>query len=259
MLGDAGADTDRELIRSLARRLAEDGPEASRLRAAISQSIAGEPPKRGASSPPFDAPRWLALISISPHPERKGARSRSDALPVGHQHHQQRRETGAVRRAASVDGRTTRRESLHRLADGCQSGVASWRNQPASVAASSKPGSPIRKVPQALFAGGVLPFDERAGHVWARVMADGKMKGRARSTLDMIIAAVAEAKRLCGGHQQSEAFYRNRDAKSPQIPKVTGLPPLDRTLSIMQPGQTSRQEGDSPPFSKRFFQPPGTG
>jgi hypothetical protein len=42
-----GRDTDRELIRSLARRLAEDGPEASRLRAAVSQSIAGEPPKRG--------------------------------------------------------------------------------------------------------------------------------------------------------------------------------------------------------------------
>src|SRR5262245_11431796 len=42
-----GRHTDRELIRSLARRLADDGPEASRLRAAVSQSIAGEPPKKG--------------------------------------------------------------------------------------------------------------------------------------------------------------------------------------------------------------------
>jgi hypothetical protein len=42
-----GRDADRDLIRSLARRLAEDGPEASRLRAAVSQSIAGEPPKKG--------------------------------------------------------------------------------------------------------------------------------------------------------------------------------------------------------------------
>jgi hypothetical protein len=33
--------------RGLARRLAEDGPDASRLRAAVSQTIAGEPPKRG--------------------------------------------------------------------------------------------------------------------------------------------------------------------------------------------------------------------
>ena len=42
-----GRGSDRELIRSLARRLAEDSPEASRLRAAVSQSVAGEPPKKG--------------------------------------------------------------------------------------------------------------------------------------------------------------------------------------------------------------------
>jgi hypothetical protein len=42
-----GRHTDRDLIRSLARRLAEEGPEASRLRAAVSQTIAGEPPKKG--------------------------------------------------------------------------------------------------------------------------------------------------------------------------------------------------------------------
>jgi len=42
-----GLDADRELIRSLARRLAEEGPEAKRLRAAVSQTIAGEPPKKG--------------------------------------------------------------------------------------------------------------------------------------------------------------------------------------------------------------------
>ncbi len=47
--------------------------------------------------------------------------------------------------------------------------------------------------PQALFAGRVLPFDERAGLIWARLMADGKAKGRPRSALDMIIAAIAEA------------------------------------------------------------------
>ena len=42
-----GRDSDRDLIRSLARRLAEEGPEASRLRAAVTQSIAGEPPRTG--------------------------------------------------------------------------------------------------------------------------------------------------------------------------------------------------------------------
>lgn len=42
-----GRNADRDLIRSLARRLSEDGPEASRLRAAVRQSIAGGPPKKG--------------------------------------------------------------------------------------------------------------------------------------------------------------------------------------------------------------------
>ena len=42
-----GRDADRELIRSLARRLAEDGPEASKLRAAVTATVAGEPPKTG--------------------------------------------------------------------------------------------------------------------------------------------------------------------------------------------------------------------
>ncbi|WIM09526.1 hypothetical protein [Enhydrobacter sp.] len=42
-----GRDADRDLIRSIARRLAEDGPEASRLRAAVRQSMTGEPPEKG--------------------------------------------------------------------------------------------------------------------------------------------------------------------------------------------------------------------
>lgn len=45
--------------------------------------------------------------------------------------------------------------------------------------------------PQALFAGRVLPFDDKAGLIWARLMADGKAAGRPRSGLDMIVAAVA--------------------------------------------------------------------
>src|ERR1700722_7710929 len=37
----------RDLIRSLARRLAEGGPGAARLRAAVSGTIVGQPPKKG--------------------------------------------------------------------------------------------------------------------------------------------------------------------------------------------------------------------
>lgn len=42
-----GRGDDRDLIRSLARRLAEGGPEASRLRAVVSQTLTGAPPKKG--------------------------------------------------------------------------------------------------------------------------------------------------------------------------------------------------------------------
>ena len=45
--------------------------------------------------------------------------------------------------------------------------------------------------PRAIFAGRVLPFDERAGLVWARLMAGGKATGRSRSALDTMIAATA--------------------------------------------------------------------
>jgi len=40
-----GLDTDRELIRSLARKLAEDDPEATRIRSEVMRSVSGEPAK----------------------------------------------------------------------------------------------------------------------------------------------------------------------------------------------------------------------
>lgn len=47
-----GRHADRDLIRPLARRLAEDSADASRLRAVVSQSIAGKRPKKGGFSRP---------------------------------------------------------------------------------------------------------------------------------------------------------------------------------------------------------------
>jgi predicted nucleic acid-binding protein len=47
--------------------------------------------------------------------------------------------------------------------------------------------------PQALFAGRILSFDDKAGLIWAQLMAEGKAAGQPRSGLDMIIAAVAGA------------------------------------------------------------------
>ena len=42
-----GRDDDRELIRSVAKRLAEGGADADRLRAAVDQSSSSDPPKKG--------------------------------------------------------------------------------------------------------------------------------------------------------------------------------------------------------------------
>jgi hypothetical protein len=42
-----GRESDRGLIRSLARLLADDGPVAVRIRATVHQTISGEPPKTG--------------------------------------------------------------------------------------------------------------------------------------------------------------------------------------------------------------------
>jgi len=42
-----GLDGDRDLIRSLAKRLAANGPDSSRLRATVRRTLSGEPPKKG--------------------------------------------------------------------------------------------------------------------------------------------------------------------------------------------------------------------
>ena len=42
-----GHNSDRELVRTVARQLAEGGPESDRLRAAVNQIIGGEPPTKG--------------------------------------------------------------------------------------------------------------------------------------------------------------------------------------------------------------------
>ena len=48
------------------------------------------------------------------------------------------------------------------------------------------------KGPQALFADRILVFDAKAALAWARLIADGKARGRPCSALDAIIAAVAD-------------------------------------------------------------------
>ena len=63
-----GLDADRDLIRSLARRLAEDGPDASRLRAVVNQTISGEPPRKGGI---LEALRRSPLVGADIAPVRR--------------------------------------------------------------------------------------------------------------------------------------------------------------------------------------------
>ena len=62
-----GRDADRELIRSLAKRLAEDGPQADRLRTVVRHGIADEPPRRGGI---FEALRRSPLVCEDVVPPR---------------------------------------------------------------------------------------------------------------------------------------------------------------------------------------------
>ena len=45
--------------------------------------------------------------------------------------------------------------------------------------------------PPALFAGRILPFDQKAALIWAKLMSEGSSKSQPRSALDTIIAATA--------------------------------------------------------------------
>ena len=47
--------------------------------------------------------------------------------------------------------------------------------------------------PRALFAGRILPFDEKAALEWARLMSEGRKAGRPRDGFDMIVAAIGAA------------------------------------------------------------------
>ena len=60
-----GLDADRELIRSLAKRLAENDKDATRIRATVSRSIAGEPPKKGGILDALRRSPSLARVDVS--------------------------------------------------------------------------------------------------------------------------------------------------------------------------------------------------
>ena len=68
--------------------------------------------------------------------------------------------------------------------------------------------------PQSLFKGRILPFDEKAALVWARLMSKGRAAGKPISDLDMIVAAVAEANE-CVIVTDNEKHFSGRDVLNP--------------------------------------------
>ena len=67
-----GRESDRELIRSLARRLAENDAKAQRLRATVSQGIAGEPPRKGGILEALRRSPLVGADAIAPRPFESG-------------------------------------------------------------------------------------------------------------------------------------------------------------------------------------------
>jgi len=57
-----GPDADRELIRSLAKRLADNGPDSAEIRATLRRTVSGEPPKKGGILNACAGRLWLAPI-----------------------------------------------------------------------------------------------------------------------------------------------------------------------------------------------------
>jgi predicted nucleic acid-binding protein len=158
-----GLDADRELVRSFARRFADNGPDSTLLRAAVCRTIAGESPDRfvsrylldtnviGNVTKPIPSEALIAWMA-----EQADGDLFISALTVAE-----------ILRGLMEKPAGRKRTELER-----------WFAGP--------------KGPQSLFAGRVLPFDEKAGLAWARLMAHGNAAGRPRNALDTMIAAVAE-------------------------------------------------------------------
>lgn len=187
-------ETDRELIRELARKLSLGGPEAGSLRRTVQQAVSGEPPQG----------RWHLECIASLATRRR--RCRPDASA-------RRRAQGRSVTRYLLDTNIIRNVVKPQPSEALLAWMAAQRDEDLFIASLTvaeirrgileKPRGKKRDAldawfsgpegPQALFAGRILAFDEKAGLIWARLMAEGKTAGQPRSGGDMIIAAVAGA------------------------------------------------------------------
>jgi toxin FitB len=80
-----------------------------------------------------------------------------------------------------------------------------------------------REGPRALFAGRVLPFDEKAALIWAQLMFEGTAAGKPRSALGMIIAAIALANN-CVVVTDNEKDFAGVDVLNPLRSSIKARP-----------------------------------
>ena len=186
-------EADRDLIRSLAKRLADDGPDAAGFGRWSAEHRRRPSRQRAAFWKPCAVHPWSGPILTLRGRMKPAARLTCDPLPPRHQHNQQHHQAHPFGIAAGLDGGTTRRGPIHlrphhRRNPARRSGKAGRTKTRPTRSLVFRPGRPFGAL-----RGPVLPFDEKAGMIWARLMAEGTAKGRPRSALDTIIAAIAEA------------------------------------------------------------------
>ena len=105
-----GLDTDRDLIRSLAKRLAAEAPDSAHIRATVRRTISGEQPKKGGV---LNALRRSPLVGADLNLNRPPG----EPKPARHQHHQQCHQARAIESAGRLDRRATQRGSVYCFAD----------------------------------------------------------------------------------------------------------------------------------------------
>jgi len=188
-----GLNADRDPIWSFAKRLATDDPDSAQIRAAVRRNISGESSKKGGI---------LGALRRSPSGRRRfGSLTAGKGCALGGSMRRYLLNTNIISNVTKPLPSEALLTWMAEQADEnlfiCSLTVAEIRR-----GLLEKPAGKKRKElerwfsgpegPQSLFAGRVLPFGEKAGLVWARLMADGTAAGRPRNPLDMIIAAVAE-------------------------------------------------------------------
>ena len=93
-----------------------------------------------------------------------------------------------------IDALRGREPAVRRVTDGLHAGVLCTTTVTVfELLSGVRTEGESAAVERLLAAMSVLPFDEAAALIWARLMADGRVKGKPRSALDTIIVAVAEA------------------------------------------------------------------